>query len=104
MIRRVSKKQGKRERLYSKQRVEFLEDNPDCAMMVDDRCEGRANTVQHTKGRKGYADQWARDNDIWLINDVRFFLPACWPCHKYAEEHPNEAKEKGWAVSRLAVN
>ena len=102
MIRKVSTKQAKRNTLYSKQRIEFLAENPKCAMKVDSRCLGNANTVQHTKGRVGYADQWARDNDIWLINDVRFFLPACWPCHSYAEEHPNEAKEKGWAITRLS--
>jgi hypothetical protein len=44
-------------------------------------------------GRKGYADEWARENKIWLINDERFFEPCCWKHNGELENNPELSRE-----------
>lgn len=85
-----SPKRVKLEALYSIQRVSFLKRNPICDMKIPGLCTTNATTVQHLKGRVG---------DLFL--DEAFWMPACWPCHQYADTHPAEALENGWALERL---
>lgn len=90
-MRKLSKKRAKENRQYLKLREKFLADNPICQIKVPGICRHEATTVHHSMGRMGL-----------LLIDVRYFKGACLPCHCYVEEHPAEAKEKGWSVSRLS--
>ena len=59
--------------------------------------------VHHKKGRQHdqYADDWARENNICLLIDVRFFLAVSREGHDWIEANPEESKELGYSVSRL---
>lgn len=58
--------------------------------------------IHHQMGRIGFADKWARDHDISLLIDARFFLAVSRPDHRWIEAHPLEAKKLGYSLSRLA--
>jgi len=58
--------------------------------------------IHHKMGRTGYADKWARDNDISLLIDARFFLAVSRTDHQWIELNPVKAKELGYSYSRLA--
>lgn len=89
-ISRTSDKRAREERLYHTARKVFLDQHPVCGMNIAGICTIKATDVQHLKGRgKYYLDQ-----TTWL--------QACRACHSYAELHPEEAKENGWAESRLS--
>lgn len=73
------------------------------------RCEGRFDhkcspiiTCHHQMGRIGFADDWARENDMPLLIDERYWMPLCFEAHKFIELHPDFAKENGYSYSRLA--
>ena len=85
-----SQKRSKEERLYSAKRIISLQMNNMCAMHIPGICVHKATTVQHLKGRIGN-----------LLLDESEWMPACWPCHSYADTHPEEAIEKGWAKLRI---
>lgn len=63
---------------------------------------GKATQVHHKKGRKGYADKWARDNGITLFLDERFWLGVSAKGHQQIEDNPEWARENGYSLSRLA--
>jgi len=56
--------------------------------------------VHHRKGRIGFADQWARDNDISLLIDVRFFLAVSREGHIWIEHNREEAEKLGYTLTR----
>lgn len=85
-----SSRRSQQESEYSKERLIFLDENPICKMKIPGLCTIKATTVQHLKGRIGD-----------LLLNKEFWLPACWPCHSYADTHPAEAIENGWALPRL---
>jgi hypothetical protein len=85
-----SQKRSKEERLYSAKRIIYLAKNTMCAMHIPGICIHKATTVQHLRGRIGD-----------LLLDESEWMPACWPCHSYADTHPAEAFEKGWAKQRI---
>lgn len=60
-----------------------------------------ATEVHHMMGRTGYADQFARDNDIPLLIDTRFWLPVSRAGHRKVELLPDWAKKQGFSLSRL---
>lgn len=59
--------------------------------------------VHHKKGRSihSYADEEFKEKDIPLFIDPRFFLGVSRQGHQYIETHPEEAKRRGWTLSRL---
>lgn len=57
--------------------------------------------VHHMKGKIGFADDWARINNIPLLIDVRFWKALSREGHSYVETHPNWAKENGYSLNRL---
>lgn len=89
--------------LYSWVRLQFLKMLE--ANQVNCPITGKPITtesdVHHKRGRVGYADQWARDNDIPLLLDPRFFLGVSREGHEWIESHPKEARELGYSESRL---
>lgn len=67
------------------------------------------DSIHHTKGKVGYADEWARENGISLLNDTRFWAPIHSfvsnprlgePCHRYIETHDEFAREIGLKLTR----
>jgi hypothetical protein len=85
-LRPRSKKREAQEREYRALRLEFLSKHPDCQ-----RCGNRATQVHHRRGRCGQ-----------LLTDPDWFMAVCSPCHDFIELHPQQAKDAGWSLSRLA--
>lgn len=100
-ISKKSKKQKVLDAKYSVLRIEFLgkKENQVCPVTGE-----KTTDVHHMMGRVGYADDWARFNNIPLIIDVRYFLAVSRRGHQHIEENPEWAKEKGFSKSRLANN
>ena len=73
--------------IYLKERLKFLS-QPENHRCFIDECVARADTVEHTMGRKGFADKWARDNGISLLIDIRFWKPCCWYHNGELERNP----------------
>lgn len=97
-IRKISKKQAVLNAQYLVANKEFLSkaENQICPVTKQ-----KATEVHHKKGRVGYADEWARENNIPLSLDVRFFLAVSRKGHRQIEENPEWAKEMGYSLSRL---
>lgn len=97
-IRKISKKQSILNAKYLVVNKEFLSkpENKICPVTGQQTTE-----VHHKKGRVGFADDWARENNIPLLLDVRFFLAVSRKGHRQIEENPEWAKEMGYSVSRL---
>jgi len=68
----------------------FLSINKICFI---DGCSLTATTIEHTKGRTGYADEWARENKISLFLDERFWKGCCWK-HNGELENNTELSHK----------
>ena len=62
--------------------------------------ELKAIEVHHSRGREGYADDYARENDIPLILDERWWLAVSRKGHKEIENNPDWAKEKGFSYNQ----
>lgn len=99
-IRKVSIKQDKLNKIYSKLRIEFLSlpENQICPVT-----KKQTTDVHHKKGRKGFADDWARENNIPLIIDVRFFLAVSREGHYKIENNPEWAYENGFSIRRNQI-
>jgi endogenous inhibitor of DNA gyrase (YacG/DUF329 family) len=100
-INKQSKKHSKVLSKYSTIRKEFLSKPENKYCRVN---RSVATQVHHMMGKIGYADDWARDNDIPLWLDVRWFLPVSHEGHREIEENPEWAKEKGFSLDRLKKN
>lgn len=57
----------------------------------------------HSAGRShnGYYDEWAEQNDIPLLLDVRWWKPVSREGHMKIENFPEWAKENGYSESRI---
>ena len=88
MIRRVSKKRQKVDRIYSKEAKTFREENENCAIRSP-RCTGRTEGVHHVRGR-----------GIYLL-DKTTWKPACNACNLYVEDNHKWAVDNGHKESRL---
>ena len=75
-IPKFSKKREKENREYTIKRLQFLA-QPENLRCFIEGCNKRADTIEHTMGRKGFADDWARENNVSLLLDVRFWKPCC---------------------------
>ena len=84
-MKQYSTKRKKQVRQYNNLALEYLTKNPLC-----EKCGMVASTIHHKKGRMGE-----------LLTDVKYFMSACMDCHNWIEDHPREAKEKGYSLKRL---
>lgn len=91
-INQVSKKQAVLNSKYTVLRIEFLSKPENRTCFIDD-CGKIADTVEHIRGRKGFADEWARENNVPLIIDVRFFKPCCLQHNLELENNPELSKK-----------
>lgn len=91
-VKKVSDKRKEENAEYSKIATQFKKENPICAVRVNEYCTGKTESVHHKRGRGKY------------LLDVSTFIGCCISCHTYIENHPEEAKQKGWSESRLAID
>lgn len=84
--------------VYSKLREEFLA-KPENQQCFIEGCYNPAESVEHLRGRKGYYDDWARENKITLYLDVRFWAPCCLSCNLELERNPELSKQ--YQLSKL---
>lgn len=75
-IKEQSEKRKTEDVVYKKNRKIFLSKQENLRCFVES-CKMIANTIEHTKGRQGFADDWARENKISLLLDERFWEPCC---------------------------
>lgn len=100
-IPKQSEKKKKEIAKYLKVRSEFMNqpENKVCPIT------GQLTTdVHHRAGRVGYFDDWARENEIPLLIDIRHFIAVSRKGHQQIENNPTWAKEMGFSVDRLAKN
>lgn len=91
-INQVSKKRQEDNEIYKVIREEFLSKPYNQICFIED-CNKRANTIEHSMGRIGYADDWARENGITLFLDVRFWKPCCLEHNLELENNPELSKQ-----------
>lgn len=90
MIRKVSKRRQRQLSQYNKRVKEWKEENPLCMAKLSG-CTKHTIDCHHMKGKIEL-----------LLLDEKFWLPVCRNCHNWIERNPNDAKEKGLSLSRLA--
>ena len=91
-IPKVSQKQVERLAQYRKVRDQFMKEHPNCQARLQG-CTIKSTDCHHSRGKVGD-----------LLTDKRYFKALCRNCHSYLEVHPDEAKEKGFSLSRLETN
>lgn len=108
-IKQISSKKIKEINEYTKLQKDFFKDPKNRICKVCGK--GGADSIHHSKGKVGYADEEARLKGITLLNDVRFWVPIHsyqinpefgTTCHRYIEDHPEYAREIGVTSSRLS--
>lgn len=87
---KVSDKQKELNARYTQMRTDILRMRKECEAKVNEYCNNKSETIHHKRGRGKY------------LLAPETWLPCCMSCHVYIEQHPKEAKEKGWSMSRLA--
>ena len=89
-MRPISDRRRKRDAAYRWSREEVYERaGGRCEVIATTDCTLRAEQVHHIAGRGG-PDPHRLDN----------LLGVCAPCHAYIHAHPEEARTRGWMVSR----
>jgi hypothetical protein len=96
-IKKVSDNQSKLLARYNAKRKAWLRGKK-CAVHPD--CK-EPLTCHHMHGRIGYADEYAREIDLPLLLDERFWLPVCIEAHNYIETHPKWAFENQYSFKRV---
>ena len=81
--------------------MKFRREHPFCQM---EGCTKPGESVHHKMGRDGYADEWARENNIPLVIDPRFFATLCIDCHNKVENNPEWAYKEGYSIPRSGTN
>jgi hypothetical protein len=61
-----------------------------------------AEDVHHMQGRTGYADEWAREREIPLLLDERFWLPVSRQAHKRITDDSAWAWKNGYSFKRVS--
>lgn len=92
LIPKFSKKREKENREYTIKRLQFLA-QPENLRCFIDGCNKRADTIEHLRGRKGFADDWARENNISLFLDTRFWKPCCNEHNLELERNPELSRQ-----------
>lgn len=91
-VKKVSDKMRDLKAEYNFERKLYLA-KPENKTCFVNGCARVANTVEHTKGRKGFADKWARDMDVPLMLDQRFWKPCCLKHNLEFESNPELSKQ-----------
>lgn len=99
-INYLSEKRKKESKAYTVKRLRFLSQPENFTCFIDG-CNNRANTIEHIKGRIGFADDFARENNISLYLDERFWRPCCISCNLDLEN--NSELSRKHQLSKLHV-
>ncbi len=83
-IKTSSQKRQKQQKTYRVVRDAYMGLNPTCG-----RCGKAATEVHHKAGRRGNR-----------LTNVKYFMKACTPCHKYIHANPKESFQKGWLITQ----
>lgn len=96
-IKKISKKHQSLLQRYTKIRKEFLSqpENQYCPVTGF-----KATEIHHMKGKIGYADEWAKEFNVPLLIDERYFLAVHRSGHQRIELNPEWAKQKGYSLNR----
>ena len=91
-IKKVSDKRALENIIYKSERIKFLQlpENKKCFI---EGCNSEADTIEHIMGRKGFADEYARENNISLYLDKRFWKPCCLKHNLELENNPELSKK-----------
>lgn len=95
LIKPVSDKMAEALRVYSQMKKGWL-DGKMCAVFP----HLKATQVHHSRGKVGYYDQMARDNDIPLLIDDRFWLAVSSEGHRKITDDSKFAIENGFSFLR----
>ena len=91
-INKVSDKRKVENLKYLAQRIVFLGKKENKVCFIDE-CKNPATTIEHSAGRIGFYDDWARNNNISLYLDQRFWKPCCNP-HNLELENNSQLSKK----------
>lgn len=92
---RFSKKRQIQELQYLADRIVFLSkpENQTCPITKQPTTE-----IHHVRKRRGFADEYARLNNIPLLLDQRFWLAVSREGHQKIEDNPEWAFENGYSI------
>lgn len=91
-IKKVSKKRQAEQRTYKQDRIDFLND-PKNKICFIDGCTKPSTTIEHRMGRVGYADDWARENNVPLFLDKRYWAGCCHEHNLELERNPELSRK-----------
>lgn len=95
-VKKVSENQGKLLAKYNARRKVWIRGKK-CAVF-----KGLpATECHHMAGRIGYADEWAREKEIPLLLDERFWLPVSEQGHRKITDNPKWASENKFSFLRV---
>jgi len=94
-IKQVSEKRKLEDIEYKRLRLEFLSKSENKICPITGQ---QATEVHHKRKRRGYADNWARENKISLYLDTRFWLGVSRDGHDWIENNPEEAYKLGYSI------
>jgi len=94
-INKVSAKRKEENAEYKPLREQFLYFNKVCPITG-----GKTEDIHHKMGRIGFADDFAREENIPLLLDERFWLAVSREGHIKIENNPEWAYEQGYSVKR----
>jgi len=97
-IKQYSDKRKELNKVYEKLRIEVLSEAKFKCFI--DGCTNVANTVEHLMKRKGYADEWAKENNIPLLIDKRYLRACC--LHHNGELERNSELSKKYQYSNVS--
>lgn len=94
-IKKVSDKRKMEDIIYRSERIKFLSlpENQICPITGQ-----KTTQIHHKMKRRGYADEWARENKVSLYLDKRFWLAVSHEGHEMIENNPDWAVEKGYSI------
>lgn len=85
--------------IYRPIRDKYLDEHRWCEV---DGCGKPSTNLHHKATRTGYADDWARENEIKLLWDVRYFMACCGVCHPFKihqEANDGWARKHGYLIT-----
>lgn len=91
-ISKVSKKRAKQNIDYKKERADFLA-KPENQICFIGGCGKKSTTIEHRMGRVGYTDDWARENNIPLLLDKRYWAGCCFEHNGELERNPEMSRK-----------
>lgn len=95
-IKNISKKKRDALSIYVPKKTKWLKGKK-CAVYPN----LDATDVHHMMGKVGYGDEWARENDIPLLIDERYWLPVSREAHTKITEDSQWAWENQYSFKRV---